>query len=103
MAAAEPDLRKVIGLRIARMRVARGESQEEVSLRAGINRTAVGQLERGERVPKADTLVKVAGALEVDAGELLAKLLWTRAGGWRRSIPPRGGCGWPGSTPPAGR
>lgn len=77
MADLTTDLPRVIGLRIARLRIARGESQEEVSLRSGLHRTAIGQLERGERVPRADTLIKVAGALEVDPGAMVAKLLWT--------------------------
>jgi transcriptional regulator with XRE-family HTH domain len=76
LASRNPELAQVIGRRIARMRIARGESQEEVSLRSGIHRTAIGQLERGERIPRADTLVKVAGALEVDSGALISGLRW---------------------------
>lgn len=51
-------------------------SQEELSVRASLHRTAVGMLERGERVPRIDSLVKLAGSLEVSAGELLDGLEW---------------------------
>jgi transcriptional regulator with XRE-family HTH domain len=51
-------------------------SQEDLSFRAGLHRVAVGQLERGERVPRADTLVKLAGALGVDPGDLLDGIVW---------------------------
>lgn len=35
-------------------------SQEELGMRAELHRTAVGQLERGDRVARTDTLVKLA-------------------------------------------
>ena len=38
-------------------------SQEELAVRASLHRTAVGQLERGERVARVDTVVKLAGSL----------------------------------------
>jgi len=51
-------------------------SQEEVGVRAGLHRTEIGLLERGERVPKIDTLIKLAVALEVDPAQLLAGIEW---------------------------
>jgi transcriptional regulator with XRE-family HTH domain len=54
-----------------------GVSQEELGMRADMHRTAVGQLERGERVARSDTLVKLAGSLGVPYEELLDGLLWT--------------------------
>lgn len=62
-------------------------SQEELSVRASIHRTAVGQLERGERVARVDTLIKLAGALDIPPEELLDGLGWepggTIVGGFR--------------------
>jgi transcriptional regulator with XRE-family HTH domain len=52
-------------------------SQEELGMRAELHRTAVGQLERGERVARTDTLVKLAGSLGIPYDELLDGLLWT--------------------------
>jgi transcriptional regulator with XRE-family HTH domain len=52
-------------------------SQEELGMRADLHRTAVGQIERGKRVARADTLVKLAGSLGIRPEELLDGLLWT--------------------------
>lgn len=51
-------------------------SQEELSFRAGLHRVTVGLLERGERIPRIDTLVKLAGTLRVSSAELLDGLEW---------------------------
>jgi XRE family transcriptional regulator, regulator of sulfur utilization len=61
-------------LRYCRRRV--GLSQEELAVRASLHRTAVGQLERGERVARVDTVVKLAGSLGIPPGELLDGLGW---------------------------
>lgn len=50
---------------LRRIRKETGLSQEEVGFRAGLHRTEVGLLERGARVPRLDTLVKLASALGV--------------------------------------
>jgi transcriptional regulator with XRE-family HTH domain len=50
-------------LRRARKRT--GLTQEEVGFRASLHRTEVGMLERGVRVPKIDTLVKLCAAVGV--------------------------------------
>jgi transcriptional regulator with XRE-family HTH domain len=55
-------------------------SQEELSVRASLHRTAVGQLERGERVCRVDTLIKLAGSLEIPPGELLDGMDWEPGG-----------------------
>ncbi len=52
-------------------------SQEELGMRADLHRTAIGQLERGQRVARTDTLVKLAGSLQIPYDELLDGLLWT--------------------------
>lgn len=40
-------------------------SQEEVGARASLHRTEIGLLERGARVPRVDTLIKLAAALGI--------------------------------------
>jgi len=55
-------------------------SQEELAVRASLHRTAVGQLERGERVARVDTVVKLAGSLDVPPGELLDGMSWEPGG-----------------------
>jgi transcriptional regulator with XRE-family HTH domain len=62
-------------------------SQEELAVRASLHRTAVGQLERGERVARIDTVVKLAGSLGIPPEELLDGIGWdpggTRLGRYR--------------------
>lgn len=61
---------------------ARGEadiSQEELGFRASIHRTEVSSLERGLRVPRIDTVVKLASSLAVSPCELLVGMEWTPA------------------------
>ena len=70
------DLRMRFAENLARCRTRAGLSQEETAVRASLHRTAIGQLERRERVPRVDTLVKLAGALSVPPGDLLEGLAW---------------------------
>lgn len=58
-------------------------SQEELSQRASVHRTEISQLERGLRVPRIDTLVKLAGALEMSAAQLIDGIAWV-PGDYRR-------------------
>jgi transcriptional regulator with XRE-family HTH domain len=70
---------RVFGTNLARCRERLGVSQEELGFSAGLHRTAVGQLERGERVARTDTLVRLCGSLGVGADALLAGLSWRPA------------------------
>ncbi|HEY0392669.1 MAG TPA: helix-turn-helix transcriptional regulator [Solirubrobacterales bacterium] len=51
-------------------------TQEEIAFRAGLHRTEIGLLERGGRIPRIDTLVKLAGALGVEPADLLDGIRW---------------------------
>lgn len=51
-------------------------SQEELAALASLHRTEVGMVEKGERLPRVDTLIKLASALGVGAGELLEGVDW---------------------------
>jgi len=51
-------------------------SQIGTAERAGLHPREIDQLERGLRLPRLDTIVKVAGALEVQPCELLAEMSW---------------------------
>jgi transcriptional regulator with XRE-family HTH domain len=64
------------GRNLARLRREAGLSQGEVGERASLHPTAVGLIERGERTARLDTLVKLAGALEVEPNELLRGIGW---------------------------
>jgi transcriptional regulator with XRE-family HTH domain len=57
------------------LRAARAEaglSQERLSALAGLHRTEISLLERGERDPKLSTIVRLADALGVPAAALVA-------------------------------
>lgn len=69
-------LAEQFGRNLARCRKAAGLSQEEASFRAGLHRTEVSQLERGLRLPRLDTLAKLAGAVEVDPGAFFEGIAW---------------------------
>lgn len=64
------------GQNLRRARKRAGLSQEAVGLRASLHRTEIGLLERGERTPRIDTVIKLAGAVGVDPGDLLAGIAW---------------------------
>ena len=54
-----------------------GVSQEELGFRAELHRTEIGLLERGARVPRIDTIVKIAAGLGIAPATLLAGITWT--------------------------
>lgn len=55
-----------------------GYSQEGLSYLAGMDRGTVGYYEKGKVIPKAERLLKFAGALEKTADDLLAGIEWRR-------------------------
>lgn len=62
---------KKIGQNIRRIRERKGITQEQLALNAGLNRAYIGYIERAERNPSTDTLVKIARALKVSPKDLL--------------------------------
>lgn len=62
---------------LARRRRRAGLSQEELGVRASLHRTEISQLERGLRVARIDTLVKLAGGLSISPAELLEGIDWS--------------------------
>jgi transcriptional regulator with XRE-family HTH domain len=64
------------GKNLARCRKRTELSQEDLADRASLHRTAVGHIERGTRLPRVDTLVKLAGALAISPAELLDGIAW---------------------------
>lgn len=71
------ELARHFGKNLARIRKEADVSQEELGFLASLHRTEVGMLERGVRLPRLDTLLKLSGALEVEMGELVEGLAWT--------------------------
>jgi transcriptional regulator with XRE-family HTH domain len=64
------ELGKRVRTRRARLEI----SQEDLADRSGLHRTYVGHLERGEVNPSLLNILKVAAALDIDAGELVVGL-----------------------------
>ena len=71
------DIASGFGENLDRCRKRADLSQEELSVRASLHRTEISQLERGLRLARIDTLVKLAGALAVPATDLLEGIDWS--------------------------
>jgi len=71
------EVAKRFGENLRRLRKGFGISQEELSLRSELHRTEIGLLERGARVPRIDTLIKVATGLGIHPNALIAGIGWT--------------------------
>ena len=68
----EADYRKLLGQNLRDWRKARGLSQEDLAFAAGIDRTYVSGIERGRRNPSLLMIARLAEALGVTPGDLLA-------------------------------
>ena len=66
--------REIIAKNLRRIRVAKDVSQERLAFDAGVDRSYLGGMERGEENPKVDILNKLAAALDLDLSELFAPL-----------------------------
>jgi transcriptional regulator with XRE-family HTH domain len=65
------DAQAQFGATVRRLRVAAGLTQEQLGALCGMDLSAVSRLERGNRNPRLDTLVRIARALEVPPATLL--------------------------------
>lgn len=65
---------------LRRARKRSGLSQEALAARAELHRTHIGLLEKGARVARIDTLIKLAVALDCDPADLIVGIEW-RPGG----------------------
>ena len=62
------------GRTVRERRVSLGLSQEELADRAGLHRTYVGSIERGERNPSLLNIARLARALKVNPSDLMPEL-----------------------------
>ena len=66
-------LHEAIGQRIRELRLAKGAvSQEALAARAGLHRTFVGKLERGETATTVDSLATLCAALDTTLADFFA-------------------------------
>ena len=47
-----------------------------MATRCLLHRTEIGNIENGRRIPRVDTMIRIAGALEVKTDVLLAGIEW---------------------------
>lgn len=63
---------KKLGGKIRKLRIEAGLSQEELADAAGIERSYMGTIERGERNPSFDKVVSISKALNTSPSQLLS-------------------------------
>ncbi len=73
MAPPRSAVHRAFGDAVRELRGERGISQERLALEAGLDRTYLSGIERGERNPSLANLFKVADALGVRLSELVAR------------------------------
>lgn len=65
---------KIVGNAIALFRKRKGVSQEVLSGLAGMGRTHLSAIERGERKPTLETLYRIANALGVNMSDIVREM-----------------------------
>lgn len=65
---------KVIGNRIRILRAKKNISQEELSFKADLHRTYIGAIERGEKSPTVETILKITHAFEISLSDFFTDL-----------------------------
>lgn len=63
---------EIFGQALAKLRIRKGLSQEELGFNAGVHRTYVSQIERGLKSPTLKTIVRLARALNITPGKLVS-------------------------------
>lgn len=82
------------GVIVRRLREARGWSQEQLAEHAGLNRSYVGEIERGTVIASIVTVEKLARAFGVSIADLLLKVAGARDAA---AVPPVTGVSCPRS------
>jgi len=70
------EIARRFGENVRRQRRKADLSQEQLAKRANLHRTEIGLIERGKRVGRIETLIKLAAALEVPADVLIDGIDW---------------------------
>jgi len=63
-------LEKQFGQRVRKLRLETSLSQEELAFKAGMHRTYLGSIERGERNPSLRNIAAIAKALGITLSQL---------------------------------
>ena len=70
----DAELAHAFGAAVRALRMERGIAQESLAHLAGIERSHMGKVERGEHMPTLAIIFKIAGALECSVAELMASV-----------------------------
>ena len=70
----DAELAHAFGAAVRALRMERGIAQESLAHQAGIERSHMGKIERGEHMPTLAIIFKIAGALECSVAELMASM-----------------------------
>jgi len=76
----DPDLARAFGEAVVALRVATGLSQEALAANAGVERSHMGKLERGEHLPNLVAFFKIAAALGCTSTDLMSVVEGALAG-----------------------
>ncbi|HCF6874136.1 TPA: helix-turn-helix transcriptional regulator [Pseudomonas aeruginosa] len=68
----DAELAQAFGAAVRALRMERGMAQESLANLAGIERSHMGKVERGEHMPTLAIIFKIAGALECSTAALMA-------------------------------
>ena len=68
----DAELAHAFGAAVRALRMERGIAQESLAHQAGIERSHMGKIERGEHVPTLPLILKISVALKISAAELMA-------------------------------
>ncbi len=74
MVRSQPRPNVLFGERVRSFRSRVGLTQEQLGRAAGLHRTYIGGVERGERNVSLHNILRLAGALRVDAADLVTGL-----------------------------
>jgi len=69
----DAELAQAFGAAVRALRTERGIAQESLANLAGIERSHMGKVERGEHMPTLAIIFKIAGALDFSTAELMAE------------------------------
>jgi transcriptional regulator with XRE-family HTH domain len=64
------------GEKLRAARLAAELTQERLAQLSALDRSQIGKLEAGHRVPKLDTIIRLAGALNMEPCGLIADVRW---------------------------
>ena len=68
----DAELAQAFGAAVRALRSEQGMAQEALAHRAGIERSHMGKIERGEHVPTLPLILKIARALKCSSAHLMA-------------------------------